>query len=49
MGPMGFPPNMSHDIMLQTSSQYDKAVQIYSSTNAGYLNGVLIVARVDVL
>ena len=49
MGPRGFPPNMSHDIILQTSSQSDKEIQSYPSANAGYRNGAFIVARVNVL
>ena len=49
MGPRGFPPNMSHELIFQTSAQYDKEIQSYPSTNAGYQNGALIVARVNVL
>ena len=45
MGPRGFPPNESQEIMFQTSAQSDKAIQIYPSAKAGYRNGVLIVAR----
>jgi hypothetical protein len=49
MGPRRFPPNVSHEIMFQTLAQSDKAIQIYSSAKVGYQNGVLIVARVNVL
>ena len=49
MGPRGFPPNMSHDLMFQTSAKFDKEIQSYSSTSTGYRNGALIMARVNVL
>ena len=49
MGPSGFPPNMSQEIMFQTLAQSDKAIQSYPSANEGYRDGVLIVARVNVL
>ena len=49
MGPKGFPPSVSHEIMFQTSTQSDKEIQSYSSAKAGYRNGVLIVARENVL
>ena len=49
MGPRGFPPNMYHELMFQISAQSDKAIQNYSSAIAGYQNGALIVARVNVL
>ena len=49
MGPRGFPPNVSQDIMFQTSAQSDKEIQSYPSTNAGYRNGALIVEWVNVL
>ena len=49
MGPMGFPPNMSQDIMFQTSSQSDKEIQSYPSANEGCRNGVLIMAGLNVL
>ena len=49
MGPSGFPPNMSHEVMFQTSAQSDKEIQSYPSANAGYRNGALIVATVNVL
>ena len=49
MGPSGFPPNMSHELMFQTSAQSDKEIQSYQSANEGYQNGVLIMARVNVL
>jgi hypothetical protein len=38
MGQKGFPPNMSHELMLQTSAQSDKEIQSYPSANAGYQN-----------
>ena len=44
MGTRGFPPNVSQDLILQTSSQFDKAIQTYPSANEGCRNGVLIVA-----
>ena len=44
MGPMGFHPTMSQDIMFQKSAQSDKAIQSYPSANEGYRSGVLIVA-----
>ena len=49
MGIGGFPPNVSHVIMFQTSAEFDKAIQIYPSAKARYRNGVLIVARENVL
>jgi hypothetical protein len=49
MGPRGFPPNVSQDLMLQTSAQSDKAIQSYPFANEGCQNGVLIVARLNVL
>jgi hypothetical protein len=49
MGPMGFPPNMSHEFIFQTLAQSDKEIQSYPSINAGCQNGALIVARVDVI
>ena len=49
MGPWVFPPNVSQDIMLQTASQSDKEIQSYPSANEGCRNGVLIVARLNVL
>ena len=45
----GLPRNMSHDLIFQTLAQSDNAFQSYPSTNAGYRNGALIVARVNVL
>ena len=45
----GFPPNMYYEIMFQTSSQSNKEIQSYSSASAGYQDGVLIMARVNVL
>jgi hypothetical protein len=49
MGPRGFPPIFSKNIMFQTSAQSDKAIQSYPSTNEGCRNGVLIVAGLNVL
>ena len=49
MGPRGFPPNMSQEIIFQTNSQSDKEIQSYQSANEGYRNGVLVEARVNVL
>ena len=49
MGPKGFPPNMSHYIMFQTTAQSDKKIQSYWSGSEEYQNGVLIVAKVNVL
>ena len=49
MGQRGFPPNVSHENMFQTAAQSDKAIQSYPSAKAGYRNGVLIVARENVL
>ena len=49
MGPRGFTPTVTHEIIFQTLAQYDKAIQSYPSTDAGYRNEALIVARVNVL
>ena len=49
MGLRGFPPNVSHEIMFQTLVQYDKEIQSYPSAKERYRNGVLIVARENVL
>ena len=49
MKPMGFSPNVFHELMFQTSAQSDKAIQSYPSANEGYRNGVLIVARLNAL
>ena len=49
MGPRGFPPNVSQDIMFQTSAQSDMEIQSYPSANEGCRNGVLIVAMLNVL
>ena len=49
MGLRGFPPNVSPDLMFQTLAESDKEIQSYPSANAGYRNGALIVARVNVL
>ena len=44
MGLGVFPPNLSHEIIFQTSAQSDKAIQSYRSANEGCRSGVLIVA-----
>jgi hypothetical protein len=49
MGPSGFPSNLSQGHIFQTSAQSDKSIQIYPSANQGCRNGVLIVARINVL
>ena len=49
MGPRVLPPNMSQEIMFQTSAQSDKEIQSYPSANEGFRNGVLIVAGLNVL
>ena len=49
MGPKGFPPNVSQELMFQTSAQSDKAIQSYPSANEGCRNGVLIVAGLNFL
>ena len=49
MGPRGFPPNVSQELIFQTSAQSDKAIQSYPSANEGCRNGVLIVAKINVL
>jgi hypothetical protein len=49
MGPGGFPPNVSQEIILKTSAQSDKEIQIYPSANEGCRNGLLIVTRLNVL
>ena len=49
MGPMGFPPNVSQEIIFQTSTQSNKEIQNYPSANEGCRNGVLIVAGLNVL
>jgi hypothetical protein len=49
MGLRGFPPNFSQELMFQTSAQLDKEIQSYPSANEGCRNGVLIVARLNVL
>ena len=49
MGPSGFPPNVSQDLMFQTLAQSVKAIQSYPFANEGYRNGVLIVAMLNVL
>ena len=43
MGARELPPNVSQEIILQTSAQSDKAIQSYPSA------GVLIVARINFL
>jgi hypothetical protein len=35
MGPRGFPPNVSQEIMFQTSVESDKEIQSYPSANEG--------------
>ena len=49
MEPKGFPPNVSQDLMFQTSAQSDKAIQSYPSANEGFRNGVLIMAGLNLL
>ena len=49
MGPRGFPPNVSQEIILQTLAQSNKEIQSYQSANEGYWNGVLIEVTVNVL
>ena len=49
MGLGVFPPNMYHELMFETSTQFNKAIQSYPSANAGYQNEALIVARENVL
>ena len=49
MGPRGFPPNVSQELMFQTSAQSDKEMQSYPSANEGFRNGVLIMAGLNVL
>jgi hypothetical protein len=49
MGPRGFPPNVSQDIMFQTLAQSDKTVQSYPSANEGCRNGELIVVGLNFL
>ena len=49
MGPSGFPHDVYHELMFQTSAQSDKEIQSYPSAKAEYRNGVLIVARENVL
>ena len=43
MGKREFPPNVSQDLMFQTSAQSDKEIQSYPFANEGCRNGVLIV------
>ena len=45
----GFPPNVSQDLMFQKLAKSDKEIQSYLSANEAYRNGVLIVARANVL
>ena len=45
MGPRGFPPFMSHELMYQTSSQSVKEIQSYWSASARYQIWVLMVVR----
>ena len=49
MGPRGFPPNVSQELIFQTSAQSDKEIQSYPSANEGYRNAVLILARLNAL
>ena len=49
MGPRGFHPNGSQELMFQTSAQSDKAIQSYPSANEGCRNGALIVEGLNVL
>ena len=49
MGPRVFPPNLSQDLMFQTSTQSNKEIQSYPSANEDFRNGVLIVAMLNVL
>ena len=49
MGARGFHPNVSQEIIFQTSTQSDKENQSYPSTNEGCRDEILIVARVNVL
>ena len=49
MGPRGFPPNVSQEIIFQTLAQSDKEIQSYPSANEGFRNGVLIVIGLNVL
>ena len=48
MGPRG-PPNVSQELMFQTSAQSDKEIQSYPSANESCRNGVLIAAGLNVL
>ena len=45
MGPMEFPPWMSHEPMFEILSQYVETIQSYWSTSAGYQIWVLMVVR----
>ena len=45
MGPIGFPPFMSHDPMFQITTQSVEAIQSYWFANAGYIIWVLMVVR----
>ena len=49
MGQRILPPNVSQELMFQTSTQSNKAIQSYPSANEGCRNGVLIVAGLNVL
>ena len=49
MGPRGFPPNESQEIIFKTSAQSDEAIQSYPFANEGCRNGVLIVAGINFL
>ena len=49
MGPRGFHPNGSQELVFQTLAQSDKAIQSYPFANEDCRNGVLIVAGLNVL
>ena len=47
MGPIGFPPCMSHEPMFQISAQSIEEIQSYWSAGAGYRIWVLMVVRAN--
>ena len=49
MGLGGLPPKESNELMFQTETQSDKEIQSYLSAKARYRNGVVVVARENVL
>ena len=49
MGPRVFPHNVSQELIFQTSAQFDKEIQSYTSANEGCRNGALIVAGLNFL